>query len=573
MATRILASSLGLLASLAAAATNDTDPFQQSCLSFQPQKHVYNATLTAREFVPANTTLTFPDNDATCSRESQLVSADVCRIALSIPTSDKSSITYEMWLPREWTGRFLATGNGGIDGCVKYEDLAYTSLNGFAAVGSNNGHNGTYGNAFYQNDEVKRDFAWRSLHTITDIGKKLTKLFYDGDISKSYYLGCSLGGRMGIKAAEKFPDDYDGIVAGAPAVDFNNLVSWRASFYPITGAKGSDNFISADTWKTTIHNEVLNQCDGIDGAEDGIIEDPTLCHFNPETLLCSLDATNTTTCLNAIQVGIVRQVFSPFFGLDGGLIFPGMQPGSEEQAVSKLYAGAPFSYSEDWFKYVLYDPTWDAAAFTALDAAYADARNPANIRTWPASLARFQRRGGKLLSYHGQQDNQISSFNTPRFYHHLRRGMGYSYADMDQFFRFFRVSGMNHCNGGPGAWVLGQGGGAPAAGIPFDAAHSVLAAVVDWVEGGAPPETITGTKFVGDDVASGVAFERRHCLFPRRNTLVGDDPTDPDSWECRWAGDWWDGEVDGGAATGFGNPWVNGFGNGHGDGHGHGQHA
>lgn len=185
MTGRFLACSLGLLASLAAAATNGTrtDPFQQSCLSFQPQKHVYNATLTARAFVPANTTLAFPDNDATCSRASQLVSADICRIALSIPTSDKSSITYEMWLPREWSGRFLATGNGGIDGCmpcsrfprpirirnangrtagVKYEDLAYTSLNGFAAVGSNNGHNGTYGNAFYQNDEVKRDFAWRS---------------------------------------------------------------------------------------------------------------------------------------------------------------------------------------------------------------------------------------------------------------------------------------------------------------------------------------------------------------------------------------------------------------------------
>lgn len=96
-----------------------------------------------------------------------------------------------------------------------------------------------------------------SLHTATEVGKKLTKLFYEGDISKSYYLGCSLGGRMGIKAAEKFPDDFDGIVAGAPAVDFNDLISWRASFYPITGAIGSENFISADAWKTTIHDEIL----------------------------------------------------------------------------------------------------------------------------------------------------------------------------------------------------------------------------------------------------------------------------------------------------------------------------
>ncbi|KAL1625577.1 hypothetical protein SLS56_007236 [Neofusicoccum ribis] len=561
MAARLVLSSLGLLVSLATAAvTNSTDPFQQRCLSFEPEKYVSNSTRTAREFVSAGTTLTFPDNDATCNRASQLVSADICRIALSIPTSDKSSITWEMWLPREWTGRFLATGNGGIDGCVKYEDLAYTSLNGFAAVGANNGHNGTYGNAFYQNDEIKRDFAWRSLHVSTTTGKKLAKRFYEEDIGKSYYLGCSLGGRMGIKAAEKFPDDFDGIVAGAPAVDFNNLVSWRASFYTITGALGSENFISADTWKTTIHNEILAQCDDIDGVSDGIIEDPTLCHFRPETLLCTATSSNATSCLNAVQVGIVRQIFSPFFGLDNALIFPAMQPGSETGAVEKLYAGKPFSYSDDWFKYVIYDPSWDASTFTALDALVADARNPANIRTWPTSLARFQKRGGKLLSYHGQQDNQISSFNTPRFYESLRRGMRYSYADTDEFFRFFRVSGMNHCNSGPGAWVLGQGGGAPAAGIPFTPANNVLAAMVAWVEDAAPPDSITGTKFAGDVVADGVAFQRRHCMYPRRNTFLGDgrDPNDPDSWECRFVDDGeggFGGVGGGGWPPKGGNPW------------------
>ncbi|KAJ7812922.1 Tannase/feruloyl esterase [Mycena olivaceomarginata] len=324
-------------------------------------------------------------------------------------------------------------------------------------------------------------------------------------------------------ATENYEDEDSG---SAPAVDFNNLASWRASFCPITGAIGSANFISADTWKTTIHNEVLNQCDAIDGAADGIIEDPTLCHFDPAMLLCPGDATNSTTCLNAVQVGMVRQIFAPFVYPNGTLIFPGMQPGSEQLAVSKLYAGAPFSYSNDWYKYVLYDPSWDAATFTARDAFYADQRNPSNIRTYPASLARFQRRGGRLLA---------SRRSTPLL-RNLMRGMRYAYADMDAL-GFFRVSGMNHCNGGPGAWVLGQGGGAPAVGIPFDGAHNVLAAVVEWVEKGEPPESITGTKFVDDDVEKGVAFECRHCLFPRSNTLVGEDATDPESWECRWAGD------------------------------------
>lgn len=118
MATRLIASSLGLLLSVVTAApTNGTDAFQQRCLSFQPETHISNSTRTVREFVTAGTNLSFPDNDATCIRASQLVSADMCRIALSIPTSERSSITYEMWLPRTWSGRFLATGNGGVDGC------------------------------------------------------------------------------------------------------------------------------------------------------------------------------------------------------------------------------------------------------------------------------------------------------------------------------------------------------------------------------------------------------------------------------------------------------------------------
>ena len=141
-----------------------------------------------------------------------------------------------------------------------------------------------------------------------------------------------------------FPEDFDGVVAGSPALDFNNLASWRASFYPITGSINSSNFITASIWSTLIHDEVLNQCDGLDGVLDGIIEDPTLCNFRPEALICAVG--NSTNCLTPIQVEMVREVFSPFYGLDGQLIYPAMQPGSEIMAVQKLYAGAPFSYSQ-----------------------------------------------------------------------------------------------------------------------------------------------------------------------------------------------------------------------------------
>lgn len=155
--------------------------FEDKCLAFEPENFVPGATRTVLEYVSAGTTLLFPDNAASCNRGAQAVTANVCRIALSIETSSQSNITFEAWLPENWSGRFLATGNGGIDGCmctswqfttnltdgltsvgIKYEDLAYTSANEFAAVGSNNGKNGTDGLPFFKNSETVIDFAWRS---------------------------------------------------------------------------------------------------------------------------------------------------------------------------------------------------------------------------------------------------------------------------------------------------------------------------------------------------------------------------------------------------------------------------
>ncbi|RDW62303.1 carboxylic ester hydrolase-17 [Coleophoma cylindrospora] len=520
-------------------ATGYNDTFQARCLAFNPLDLVANATVNAHEFVTAGTTLLFPDNDATCARPSQTVSVDVCRIALNISTSSTSGLLAESWFPSNWTGRFLTLGNGGIDGCIKYEDINYGAMNGFVAIGSNNGHNGTGGLAFYHNDGVVEDYAWRSIHTITEVGKKLTNSFYDATFNHSYYLGCSGGGRQGIKAAEMFPNDFDGIVVGAPAVNFNNMTSWRASFFNKTGAANSTNFISAATWSGLIHNEILKQCDTIDGVADGVIEDPELCHFDPTPLGCEAQS-NATSCLTPAQVQIVREVFSPLYGASGELVFPAMQPGSEQAATQKMYNGTPFSYSLDWFRYVVYqDPTWDDTHFSTADITAAQALNPFNVQTWPSDLSSYTgaSHGGKLLVYHGQQDQQITSFNTPRFYARLLQGMNLTHTEMDSVLRFFRISGMTHCNSGPGPWMIGQATiGAVSSndtvGVGFDPKSNVLAAMVDWVENAHPPDTIEGTKFVNDSQAAGVAFKRRHCRYPYRNTFMGGDSTLPDSWTC-----------------------------------------
>jgi hypothetical protein len=376
---------------------------------------------------------------------------------------------------------------------------------------------------------------WFRLHTGVEAGKTLAKLFYGSNVSKSYYIGCSLGGRQGIKGAEMFPDDFDGIVAGAPAVDFNHLYSWRAGFFVLTGSTESPDFIEPAVWKGLIHEEIIRQCDLIDGVADGIIEDPTLCQFDPEILQCN-STDKSDTCLTSAQVDIVRKVLSPLQSPEDALLYPGMNPGGEVKTADGLYNGQPWLPSEGWFRYAVYgDPDWNPADFTVEDAVRADIKDPGGIRTWPSSLESFQERGGKLLIFHGQQDNQITSFNTPRFYEHLSQGMGYSTTQMDDFVRFFRISGMFHCSTGPGAWVLGQGGNDAAEGIPFDAEHNLLAAVVDWVEKGAAPDTMTGTKFVNDTVSQGVDFRRKHCRWPSRNTYLGNgrDAKDPGSWECR----------------------------------------
>ncbi|KAI3400618.1 hypothetical protein diail_2330 [Diaporthe ilicicola] len=507
--------------------------FQEQCTSFDPASvGITNATVTEHAYIEAGTNLSLPYNDPSCGATSQSVPTNLCRVALQIATSGKSGVVAEIWLPQSWNGRLVTTGNGGLGGCIDYSSIAYTVKNGFASVGTNNGHNGTSGIQFLNNTEVVVDFAWRAVHIGVEAGRKMLQPFYGDDAGKSYFLGCSLGGRQAIKATEMFPEDFDGVVAGSPAVDFDNLYSWRARFYPITGPAGSPDFITPAVWKTLIHNEVLRQCDTIDGVADGIIEDSMLCHFDPAPLLCGASS-NNSTCLSSSQVEIVKKVFETYFWENGTLLYPRMNPGGEIMSADGLYDGQPWPLSEGWFRYAVYNnPNWDPASYNLTDAEYAQNVNPGTIRTWPSSLSAFQDRGGKIVMFHGGQDNQITSFNSPRFYAHLASGMNYTSEQMDEFIRLFRISGMFHCNGGPGAWVVGQLGGASAQGA-FDRESNVLAALVDWVEQDVAPDTMTGTKFVNDSAALGVAFQRRHCRWPLRNTYLGGNSTDPDSWECQ----------------------------------------
>jgi feruloyl esterase len=367
------------------------------------------------------------------------------------------------------------------------------------------------------------------VHTGVVVGKQITEDFYGSEYTKSYYLGCSTGGRQGFKSAQDFPEDFDGIVAGAPALAFNNLTSWSGHFVPLTGPANSSTFVPTNMW-FVIHEDIMKQCDTLDGYADGILEDASICNYTASGLLCGSGA-NSSACLTSTQVETVNQIFSPVFSGDGSLVYPRMQPGSEIVAAFVLYTGMPFPYTEDWFRYAIYnDPTWDATKINITDYDYAARLNPSDIQTWKGDLSAVRDRGAKILHWHGQMDGIISSANSPRYYEHVAQTMNASPSELDAFYRYFPVSGTGHCQGGDGAWAIGQG---LAAAESQDPSENVLMAVVDWVENGSAPETLVGTRWVNDTQSAGVEYKRAHCKYPKRNQYKGEgDPNEIGSWEC-----------------------------------------
>ncbi|GKT45912.1 putative feruloyl esterase B-1 [Colletotrichum spaethianum] len=409
-----------------------------------------------------------------------------------------------------------------MNGCIKYGDLNYGASHQFATIGSNNGHDGTSGAPFYKNPGVVQDYVYRAVHLEAELGKAVVEEFYGMKHTMAYYIGCSTGGRQGLKEAQKFPGDFDGILVGAPALDFHALMYWTGQFFIKTGTNETSRFLSAARWEL-VYADVLKQCDGLDGVEDGIIEDPNLCQYRPEELICS--DVPSKTCLSGEQAATVRAVFSPVYGSEGQLVYPRLQPGA--QATERMFSGQPQQYPVDWWRYLVYDdPEWDISTLNLRDYEAASRKDPWNMSTWEGDLSEASEHGVKILHYHGLEDNAISSENSERYYDLVSRTMNLSSAELDDFYRFFRISGMQHCSGGSGASIIG----ATPKPVSYDPDANVLAAIVRWVENGTAPDSILGSR----QMASGeIDMQRRHCRYPARNVFKGQgDPSKPGSWEC-----------------------------------------
>ncbi|KAK6354574.1 Tannase and feruloyl esterase [Orbilia brochopaga] len=517
--------------------------FRQRCANlrrtFKPDRHTK---VLVSEFIPQGTNWTnAPVTHPLCNAyysSGAIFKVDACRLRVDISTSSTSNVIAEIILPITWkdTGkRVITVGNGGLNGCVAYSDLTYASALGFTAVGTNNGHDGETGKPFLNRPEVIKDFAYRSLIVGTEAGKKAANHLFGRSPGKIYYMGCSTGGRQGLKAAQDFPELFDGILAGAPANNFLNLVANGAQTYANIGNPAAASYISLEQWDV-VHQLVLDQCDRIDGVSDGILEDPMKCRPRFEDLLCDQEAGQTWAshkCLTTAQIDGLNRVYGPLISVKGEILYPRLNPSAEVDLARAMALIGP-TLSTDWFRYVvLNDSSWDFNTDWSLEAAeLLRAQDPFGISTWNPDLSNLRRSKHKLIAYHGVQDGFISSENSYRYYNYVSRSMGLPARKLDEFYRFFPITGLKHCTGGDGAWYIGaagQPGVAFPGGLPRTDDGGALMDLVRWVEKGIAPERIRGTS-IG---RQGQQVMRDHCRYPLKNTYVGrGDPNRPGSWKC-----------------------------------------
>jgi feruloyl esterase len=379
-----------------------------------------------------------------------------CRITATLTPSSDSDIKVEVWLPASgWNGKFQAVGNGGWNGNIPYAALANAVIAGYATAGTDTGHAGNTAEFALGHPEKLIDFGYRAVHEMTVKAKSIVDAFYGSAPTLSIWNGCSQGGRQGITAAVRYPADFDGVVVGAPAVNFVHLHAGRVAMNRAVNATPAS-AIPASKYPF-INQAVLAACDAKDGVTDGVLENPGACAFDPRVLQCSGESDNG--CLTAAQVESATRMYAGAkHPITNASVLPGLAPGAE-LGWNVLGSTQPLSLAVDSFKYVfMKDKSWDASRFNAstdIDVAMSTDPDDA-LGSTNADLRPFFARGGKLLIYHGWSDPQVTPYNTINFFHRVLETTGG--AGVGTSIQLYMVPGMNHCQGGPGTDVFDKVG-------------------------------------------------------------------------------------------------------------------
>ena len=450
-----------------------------------------------------------------------------CRVAGVLKPTADSEIHFEVWLPeKDWNQRFLGVGNGGFAGAIGYQGLAGNLGRGFATAGSDAGHQAEAEDASwaYHHPEKIKDFGWRAVHLTTERAKAIVNAYYGQQATKAYFDSCSDGGREALMEAQRFPEDYDGILAGAPANQWTHMVTSGVDVAQVT--TGDPRAYISSYKLPAIERASLAACDQADGVKDGFINNPPACHFDPSVLACK--SGDSLECLTPEQLVSLKKYYTGGNDGHGHSLFPGFEMGDEAGAWGSWILGpgpggsSGSGYIRNYFRYmVMNDPKLNlltADVSTLLQqairttAADLDAVNP--------DLAPFKAHGGKLIMYHGWNDPAISPLNSIAYYQSVQKTM--SPQTTDAFMRLYMVPGMEHCAGGPGPAAFGQLGIPTTGGPKF----GVFDALVDWVEKGTPAGDVVATHYAaGADGAMKPSITRPLCPYPAIATYKGSGDT------------------------------------------------
>jgi feruloyl esterase len=415
-----------------------------------------------------------------------------CRVLATLTPSRDSDIKIEVWLPSAgWNGKLQSVGNGAWAGTIPYPALAQAVLDGYAGAGTDTGHVGNTARFVPGHPEKMIDYGYRAVHEMTVAAKAITAAFYGSAPRRSYWNGCSTGGRQGLMEALRYPADYDAIIAGAPVNDRTHQLTaelWVARAVHRTEAS----YIPAAKYPA-INRAAVNACDANDGLRDGLIDDPRSCTFDPRAIQCT--AGDNNSCLTEPQVQAARQIYSPAIAPSSKKeIFPALQPGSE--LVWDALAGPqPIAEAVEFYQYVVFnDPTWD---YKTLDfdkaAELADKAAGDVLNVVDPNLKPFFDRGGKLLMYHGWNDQFVAPVNSINYYNAILDAPA-TRGTLHDSIRLFMAPGMNHCRGGVGPNT-------------FDA----IGALDRWVEKGQAPNRLDASHATDGKVDR----TRPLCAYPQ----------------------------------------------------------
>ena len=463
-----------------------------------------------------------------------------CRVQASVTAVPGSIVNFEVWIPEKWNGKLVATGTGGYGNVPTYRDMGAALLQGYAATGGDTGHQTpTPDDLLWGAGHPERieDWAGRSVHAGVGPAQRIVELATGKRPSRSYYYGCSTGGHQGYTAMQQYPDDFDGVIAGAPG---NNRVRLNAGFlwqFLANRQRGDNSTLILPAAKLPlITKAVVEACDAGDGVADGVVDDPRTCRFDPAALQCK--GADDAGCLTSNQVAVVQRIYAGAKNpRTGEQIYPGWPRSSE--ALTTGPNGAPASGWQQywgvaeptranfWRYWVFDDPKWDwwSFDFDRDMARAADKVGKLIDRTSP-DLARFKARGGKAIVYQGWQDPVVNALDTIAYAEKVRQQQK-SAAETDSFYRLFLVPGMGHCSGGTGTTSFGNQGAAPPL---VDADHDLLSAMDAWVERGKAPDRIIASR-----VVNGATVRTRPlCVYPKRAVFAGKGSTDDAaSFVCR----------------------------------------